>query len=277
MKKLVIPAVFAVLVAAVFLLLKYSVAPSPIRIMAPSVFEGPQAIGEAAYKRFYDPLSRASYAVFGIPPQPPFHVRVVEGFLAAAKAAGKGFDVALLEPGLPAPALPEGMVSEPLDFNGRDPQAIAERMKSLAAAGKRVFVYTVSLHSTHSLPSNAIKRVEAALGQRLFTITGGVLVVRPTHEHLVDPPCVGIARDANGTSALGCLMLNASRGYYRKKPPLDRFVAAMIQPSAADFLLLVSDPETAQRAQTNINPEPRAPMPVKPSEGPEGRTGSPVD
>lgn len=276
MKKLAIPAALVAITAIVFLLLKYSVAPSPIKIMSPSTFERPDQSGAVVYKRFYDPLSRASFAVFGAPPRPEFHARIAEGFLAAAASVGKPYQAVLAEPALEPLREVHGASIEAFNINEPDLTAAAAKLKDLASQGKRVFIYTASTFSSHVLKENAIHRLEQALGQPLFALTSGTLVVRATHERLIDPPCVGIARDSHGTAGLGCLMLTTSRRFYRKKLPLDKWVSLMEQEAGGDFLLLTSSPEMAQRAE-RTGPQAPVPMPVRPDSGPAGRTASPVE
>ena len=249
MNKFVIPVILVVMAAIAIALLKYGAGPQPISIMSASSFDRPEQIGAVIFKRFYDPLSRSSVAVFGAPPAPEFHARIAEGFLAAAAQEGKRYDVVLFEPALEPLQNIAGATLEPLEFNRVDGAEAASKIKSFDAQGKRVFVYTASTFSSHALAGNAIHALEKAYGEPLFSLTSGTLVLRATHEFLIDPPCVGLERDVNGTANLGCLMLTASRHTYRKMLPLEKWTSIVDQEAPADFLLLTSSPELAARAE----------------------------
>jgi hypothetical protein len=263
----------------VFLLLKYGFVPQPVAIMTASKFDRPEQIGAVAFKRFYDPLSRAPFAVFGAPPRPEFHARIAEGFLLAAAAAGKKYDLVLAEPALEPLRETSGAQVESYELNREDMSELAARLRALASQGKRVLIYSASTFSSHALKGNAIARLEGALGEPLFALSSGTLVLRATHEFLVDPPCIGIARDQNGTAGLGCLMLSASRRLYRKQLPLDRYVAVMEQEAPADFLLMTSSPQMALRGERGPGSSPKPPPAsvIPPERAPESRTGSPLE
>jgi hypothetical protein len=138
-----------------------------------------------------------------------------------------------------------------------------DQIQRAAKEGKRALVYLPSIFSTHLLKGNVINRLEASTGQTFLTITASPLALKSDQEFLVDPPCVGVERDANGTADLGCVVLQSSRRTYRKKLPTDRFVAIMNSPHREDYLLMVASPgqgDDAEKANKEFRMNPPAPM-----------------
>lgn len=224
--------------------------PAPALIMKPSKFSQPEEIGAVTYRRFYVPIEQAKRVVIGVPPAPEWHQGVIRGFLKEAATLGYPFDLILAEEQMPALNL-DGLPSIEVQNVSMKTQSLADFGDKLAKAhaeGKRVLVYTVSIFSSHLLAGNPIDRYEKATGERLFSITTAPLALSAPEEHVVDPPCVGYERDSKGTAPLGCEILKASRGFYRKKIKADQYVAIMNSPRLDDYLLMIAPPQTSAAA-----------------------------
>lgn len=259
MKKLYALFVVATIVVGVFMTLKFGHRPPPVGIMKPSFFSDAEEIGAVIYRRFYVPIEQKKLVVFGVPPQPQWHQDIVRGFIKAAAAEKRPFEVLLMEPDMPA-----------LDLNGLPPIEVkqvqmntemmaefGDAVRAARSSGRRTLVFTASVFSTHLLKGNPITRFEHLTGDKLFTITSAPLVLRPDQEFMVDPPCVGAERDANGTADLGCAILMAGRLLYRKDLAQDRFVSIMQQNqengAADDYLLMTSYPGQDKDATEDDN------------------------
>lgn len=245
MKKLYFAALFAIMTAGIFVILKYGVKPQPEGIMKPSFFAQPEEIGAVVYRRFYVPIEQHKLVVFGIPPQPIWHQEILRGFIKAAALEHRPFEVLIEEEDMPALNQADLPVMETVRVrtNTSTQAEFAELLAKYKAQGKRILVHTASVFSSHYLKGNAILRYEQMSGENLFSITSAPLALQPNQEHLVDPPCVGGERDEMGTSDLGCAILQAGRRFYRKKLPQDQYVAIMNHKGPAmDYLLMVSAP-----------------------------------
>jgi hypothetical protein len=243
--KLSIAAFIVLILGGTLLLVRYGVAPQTISIMTPSFFDQPEQIGAVFYRRLYDPLTREKLVVFGIPPNPAYQERVLSGFLEAAQMEKHPYDLVLKEPSWKDPARTGGAQIVNFDFNQDDPEEMVQKVKELTSQGKHVLIYTVSLFSSHLIAGNAINRFEATWGAPVFAITTGTLSLAPEFEGLIDPPCVGSARDIQGLYRLGCAMMFESRGTYRKHlvaQAQKRFVAIATQQGGKDYLVQLIGP-----------------------------------
>lgn len=245
MNKLHIPFVIGVLAAGLFVVLKFGVHEAPVTIMEPAHYSRPEEIGRALHEGIGESVADQRVVAFGVPPQPEWHQRILRGFLRAAEEKGVPFDLLVIEEQMPRIDLSEFTKMEKITLSMNSPtQAeLIETLDRARTANQRVLIATVSLFSTHILRGNPINRYEKSTGTSVFSITTGPLSLRPDQEHLVDPPCVGSARDAKGTAELGCAMLAASRSLYRKQLASDQYIAMSRKHGPRpDHLLLVSFP-----------------------------------
>jgi hypothetical protein len=227
-------------------------------VMTPSFFDQPSEIGAVAFRRFYAEIQEQKIVVLGSPVEPAFHRDVVAGFLAAAKHDGAAFDVMITEEQMPDIVKPEGLTEKRVPTNSPTQSELVEALQDVQTKGQRAVVYMPSVFSTHILKGNPIERLEKTLGRKLLSITTAPLALANDQEYIVDPPCVGAERDNMGVSDLGCAILKAGRGFYRKmskanlsdsenakeKPDNQRrWVAIMNQPTQGeDYLLMISSP-----------------------------------
>lgn len=241
--RLYLPAMVLVLTIGMFVVLKFGYEKTPPVVIKPSNIGSPAETGEVVFKRFYMPIREAKLTAFGIPPQPTWHRQILEGFLRTAKREGTPFEVIIAEEQMPEFDLKElegvELVKVPTNTTTQ-----AELMDALQKyQGKRILLYLPSIFSTHILSASPIHRLEKALGYKILSFTTGPLALAADQEYLVDPPCLGAERDAGGTSDLGCAILKAGRGYYRKKVSQETWAIIMNQPTPAeDYLLMVSRP-----------------------------------
>lgn len=252
MKKLYFFLIFAILAGGIFLILKFGTKPQPVGIMKPSYFTAPHEIGAVVFRRFYVPIEDQRLVVFGVPMQPQWHHDIIRGFLGAAEAEKRPFDVLIFDEAMPSFTIENHPNIERLTvpLNSSTQGELVDLLEDLRARNKRALLVTASVFSTHILAGNPINRFEAMTGERVFSITSAPLALRPDQEHLVDPPCIGSVRDQNGTSDLGCAILSAGRRLYRKNIAQDRYVAIMQQNGAhLDYLLLISAPGQDQQPQ----------------------------
>ena len=171
------------------------------------------------YRHFYAPIEQEKLVVFGVPPQPSWQREIVRGFLQAAAAQGRPFDVVLEESEMPELDLTGISVAQivKIQSNTETQASLIDALQAAKASGKRVLLYTAGVFSSHLLKQNPLNRAEAAMGgKKFFSITSTPLAINPSEEFLVDPPCVGNERDEQGTAALGCEILRAGREQYRK-------------------------------------------------------------
>ena len=212
--------------------------------MKPSFFDKPEEIGETLYRRFYWPMEEQKRVVIGIPPQPEWNRQIIRGFLAGAAHEKKDFGALIAEqqmPDLDLSGLPPMEVVK-VSTTGTMQAQVVDALNRFSKEGKRVLIYLPSVFSTHTLKDNTVQRIEAQLGAQLFSVSIAPLALRFEQEYLINPACVGSERDENGTAKYGCTVLKASRRYYRKKVPQERWVAIMDSPAPNDYLLMVSTP-----------------------------------
>jgi hypothetical protein len=238
----------------------------PNVILTPSSFAQPAEIGTAIYRYFYAPIEQKKIVFFGLPPQPAWHQEILRGFLKAAAQEQRPFDLFIAEAEMPELNL-EGLPSMKivkLQTNTDTQSDLIEQLDLARKANQRVLVYTAAVLSSHLLPGNAITRLEANPSQpHYFAITSAPLSTGPAQEFEIDPPCVGSERDTDGTAALGCAIMSASRSYYRanikrekayfQKEHQDfyktKYVSIMQQNGVgADYLLMTSAPSDVAKA-----------------------------
>ncbi len=238
-------ALIVMIVATGFaMIFKVGYNPAPALIMKPSKFDQVEKIGAVAFRRFYVPIEQAKRVVIGVPPQPEWQRDVVRGFLMEAASLGFPFEVIIADAQMP-PLNLEGLPPVELhvvSLNSPTLTEFGDRLQEARAAGKRTLVYTISTYSTHLLEGNAINRYEKATGERLLSITSAPLALNATEERLVQPPCVGTEQGGAHLAPLGCEILKAGRGFYRKKIYADKFVAIMNAPGFDDYLLMIAAP-----------------------------------
>ena len=250
-RALYVSAVLVLVALGIIAILRFGYEPVPVKVMKPSYFDTAESVGETLYRRFYSPIEVYKVVVLGIAPQPDFHREIATGFLKAAAAQNKSFEVLITDaqmPPLDLAGVPAMEVIE-VPLNTHTQGEFIDKLREAKAKGKRTLIYTASIFSTHVLPGNVVDRYEKATGERLFSISTAPLALHPSQEYLVEPPCVGSERDANGTAPLGCTILKAGRGFYRKKLPQDRFVGIMVAPKPEDYLLMVSSPGQDEKAR----------------------------
>lgn len=211
--------VFLVTIIALLGMMREHSNPEPIPIMKPSYFKTASEIGTTVYRHFYAPIEQEKLVVFGVPPQPDWHREIVRGFLLGAAAQGRPFDLVLEESEMPELNLTgiTGAQVIKVQSNTETQAQLVDALQAAKASGKRVLLYTAGVFSSHLLKENPLNRVEHALGgKKFFSITSTPLALNSSEEFLVDPPCVGHERDAQGTAALGCEILRAGREQYRQ-------------------------------------------------------------
>lgn len=241
--------ILMIVTSGIAMILKFGYEPAPVKVMSPSFFDDAEQIGKALLRRFYSPVAQDKIVVFGLPPQPEFHRKVVLGFLAAAEAENVPFEVLVSEEQMPPLDISmfKGLEVVRIAMNGREGKDFIDLIRNLKSAGKRVFVYTASVFSSHLVADTPLDRYEKQTGEHLVTITSGPLALRSDQENMIDPPCVGSERDREGVAALGCAFLKSGRGFYRKHLSQEKFVAMMNSPKPADYLLMISYPGQAAR------------------------------
>jgi hypothetical protein len=254
MKKLYVLGLLLMMTVGVAAILKLGYKPVPIGIMKPSFFATAEEIGIVVFRRFYSPIIEKKLVFIGVPPQPDWNLEIVHGMLRAASAEKVPFEVVIAEaqmPGLDFTGLPPVELVT-IHTNSDTLAELVDQIQRVTKEGKRTLVYLPSVFSTHLLANNVVNRLEAITGQNYMTITTTPLALKADQEFLVDPPCVGDERDANGTASLGCVVLQSGRMTYRKKLPQDRFVAMMNSPQREDYLLMISFPnQGADAGQSN--------------------------
>jgi hypothetical protein len=237
--------ILAIMTAGIFATLRFGYVPSPVPVMSVSTFSTPEDLGVTVFKRFFSPISQYKLVVFGVPTQPEYQRQIIRGFIKAAADYQVPFDVLVAEadmPRLDLSGLPP-MEVEAIPTNSPTQAEFVDKIQALRKAGKRILVYVPSVYSTHLLVRNPIDRYEKSTGEHLFAITSETLSLNPNQERLVDPPCTGGERDSEGTAALGCAVMQASRGIYRKNlKPTDHFIAIMNSPKPEDYLLMTAAP-----------------------------------
>lgn len=249
-KRLYIPFLLLIVTAGMLTVLKAGYTPPPVKMMKPSFFDKTEEIGAVVFRRAFPAVETQAVVAFGIPPQPDWHQGIVRGFLKAAAAENRPFAAIISEEQMPKLNLEgfSGLEEVVVPTNSQTQSELVDALKKFAAEKKRVLLYMPSVFSTHMISGNPIERLEKTLGTRVVSFTSGPLSLRNEQEYLVDPPCVGSERDSNGTSTLGCTILQSGRGYYRKKVPQDRWVAIMNSPKPDDYLVMASTPNQGSDA-----------------------------
>lgn len=229
--------------------------------MKPSFFEKPEQIGAVALKRFYAPLAGEHAVILGLPTNRDWAAEVARGFASAANENQRAFAKIFIEKKMDqkmrdmlATLTPE---LKEIDTNSESLTELGEAVTQALQSKERVLVVMPNIYSTHLVDGNPISRLEKVVnlpGREegkavgLFSLTVGPLALEAAQEKELDPICIGSERDGSGTADLGCAILMAGRGYYRKQildsePGVrSRFVAVMQAPKPNDYLLLVREP-----------------------------------
>jgi len=250
-----------VVTVGIALTIKYGYRPAPKRIMKPSYFERPEQIGAVALKRFYAQLASEYPVVLGLPTNRDWSKDVAVGFVAAAKENQREFVKIFIEKKMDQSVRDALAALTPLmieiDTNSGSLSELGDAVTQSIVSKERVLVVMPNIYSTHLLEGNPITRLEKlldipgreegmALG--LFSVTVGPLALEAAQEKEIDPICIGSERDGSGTADLGCAIIMAGRGFYRKQilesepGARSRYIAIMQSPKPNDYLLLVREP-----------------------------------
>ncbi len=241
--------------------IKYGYRPAPARIMKPSFFENGEQIGVVALKRFYAQLADEHVVVLGLPTNRDWAKDVARGFVAAAKENQRTFAKVFVEKKMDQTLRDTLKLMTPtlieIDTNSESLSELGDAVTQAIRAKERILVVMPNIYSTHLVEGNPISRLEKLIdfpgrdegkSVGIFSVTVGPLALEAAQEKELDPICIGSERDGSGTADLGCAILMAGRGFYRKQI-LDsesglrsRFVAVMQAPKPNDYLLLVREP-----------------------------------
>lgn len=246
---------FAMVTLGVVLTLKFGYTPAPQRIMGPSLFTHAADVGAVVIKRFYGPLAEEDVVILGLPTNRDWSAEVMKGFIEAASANQRGFQSAVIEQRMPESVRKELQALIPaareIETNSQTMAELGDLVSEAQNKKQRLLVVVPNLYSSHLMEGALLRRLEVAMGLKrpLFALTSGPLALNAEQEKELDPTCLGSERDAAGTAPLGCAIMNAGRGYYRKrlleKEPdaRKRFAAIMQAPGANDYLLLIREPQ----------------------------------
>ncbi len=236
--------VLSMMAIGIFSIMRFGYEPAPVGVMKPTMFSHPEELGAVTYRRFYSPIESKKLVVVGVPPQPEWHREIVKGMIKAAIAEKTPFNSIIIEEQMPPFDVSEfaNLQVHKLPTNSKTQAELIDKISELKKNGERILVYMPSVYSTHAIEGNAVSRYEKTTGETLFSITTGPLSLGPDQEHLVDPPCVGSARDERGTAKLGCMILQSSRMQYRKNLKAEKWIGFMTSPKPEDFLLMVAAP-----------------------------------
>lgn len=250
-----------VVTVGIALTIKYGYRPAPVRIMKPSFFEKPDQIGAVALKRFYAQLASEYPVILGLPTNRDWSLGVAVGFISAAKQNQREFSKIYVEKKMDkslrdALATLTPAVIE-IDTNSESLAELGDAVLQSISQKERVLVVMPNLYSTHLIEGNPITRLEKmvdlpgrdegkAVG--LFSVTVGPLALEAKQEKEIDPICIGSEKDGAGTADLGCAIVMAGRGFYRKQilesePGVrSNYIAIMQAPKPNDYLLLIREP-----------------------------------
>lgn len=249
---------FIMVTLGVILTLKFGYKPAPQRIMGPSFFSQAEDVGAIAIKRFYAPLAEEDVVILGLPSNRDWAAAFLKGFIEAAKANQREFKMAVIERQMPESVRSElhGLfpAAREIDSNTETMTELGDAVAEAQTKKEKLLVIVPNVYSSHLLQDAPLRRLEKAkdLQRPLFALTSGPLALEPAQEKELDPVCLGSERDGSGTAPLGCAIMQAGRGYYRKqvldKEPdaRKRFSAIMQAPGANDYLLLIREPQLTQ-------------------------------
>lgn len=250
-----------VVTVGIALTLKYGYRPAPKRIMKPSYFDKPEQIGAVALKRFYAQLANEYPVILGLPTSRNWSKDVALGFAMAAKENQREFAKIFVEKKMDQ-ALRDALATLTpnlieIETNTQSLSELGDAVTQSMAQKVRILVVMPNIYSTHLVEGNPISRLEALVdrpgrkegkAEGLFSVTVGPLALEAAQEKEIEPICIGSERDGSGTANLGCAIIMAGRGFYRKQilesePGIrSRYIAVMQEPKPNDYLLLVREP-----------------------------------
>lgn len=207
-------------------------------LIAANYVESAWSAGEVVWQKLREEIRAEKHIVFGVQGSSRDHVDLVRGLMASAEKEDKNFQIKIREKRVRDEDLPE-IRSWPAVDSKRNPKELV----SLLRESESSVLLVPSVYSSHIVGETPVSKVEKQMKIKFLTLSIVRFVTAPEDINKTTPPCdaMGSFGEA-GMSALGCMIRRKSSSIFRNKLDRQRYVLAMGQTSAKDYIIYLNSP-----------------------------------
>tara|TARA_B110001454_G_scaffold106457_1_gene100256 strand:+ start:100252 stop:101001 length:750 start_codon:yes stop_codon:yes gene_type:complete len=229
MKKSTLAYIFgasAVIIGGVYFAVTFGLKPKPIPKISWSHFVNPQEFGSSVYKRLRLEILGQNLIFFGVLPERQDHYLAWKGLFDSLENENK-FEHIIVDSSLPYKELiPSTEVISMIE----NQTAVVNTIKDIIASKKRVAIVLPTTYMSYLVKDN----FNALLTRSLYDQTEGrkfdvdwitfsmsSFPIKREDEHAMEIPCDTDVKDADGSGALGCMIVMKARTLYRQKERIE--------------------------------------------------------
>ena len=239
-------ALISLVVIGMGFVINVGMTPKPVRMVKPSYFDSPEAIGALIWSRFGKRFRSEPNMVIGVQPGSVDQERVALGFLSAAEAAGVVFKQRIKEARLDLDEFVQREEKGKTWISLNLQKSNVEFLRYMSTAGN-VFIFP-STFTSHVIGNTPVFKAEKKIGKKVLTISFVNLATSLEALGKLKPVCDGRAAfGEDSIAALGCAARRQSLMTFRKKMDRTRYVMAMEQTGEKDYLVFVAPPKRVSK------------------------------
>lgn len=244
MKHLYWIGVIIVIAGGIFIARSISVSPETQTLIPFSQVATPEDMGQKVFTGLQAEIKQAPVLLLGVTPNSIEDLELWRGFLEAAESAGVKYEIIIVEPKLPYVELFQTAAHFDIKAEmGR----FAEGLVAAKEKGLRTVVIVPSIYSSQLLKSNPADRLQKEFSISFLSLSVVKFPLTKEQEASFDPKCVrGDGVDPEGTSPLGCLIINLARPTYRQKMEANKLSTQLERVSKNDYLILLNRNPSSQ-------------------------------
>ncbi len=234
-----------VIIGGVFFAVTYGLTPQPIPKISWSHFVSPADYGSNIYKRMRLEVQSHNLLFLGVLPERENHYYAWKGFLDSLEPEFK-FEHLIVETSLPhknlLPFTEEINLIENQQTVIRSIKDIINSKKKVVIVVPTTFISYLVRDNFYSLLNHSIYESEQGLKFDVdwltFSLSSFPLVRED--ERKMEIPCDTDVKDANGTGALGCMIITKARSFYRNKRVDGKIPGTLDQIGTKEYLGLIN-------------------------------------
>lgn len=225
---------FVLIVLGVAAVLAFGINPKPVDKINLSEFENNQVVVSSVLHSLRQEIKNLPIFILGVDPQDPTHNEFIMKFLELSSEPGLKFDGVLFDQSL---SIPKGLETEIFSI-ANEKERFLSGIQTALDKKIRLLVVVPNLIAASILPMGISKDLKIKYPEPIFmSLSLSNFPRNREQEPALSIPCNTGEEDLSQTSKLGCLILQKSRGLYRKKMKKDAVIGFMIQVGMTDYVL----------------------------------------
>lgn len=234
-----------VVIGGIYFAIAFGLKPKPIPKISWSHFANPEEFGTNIYKRLRLEIQSHNLLFLGIMPGRPNHYLVWKGFLDSLEPEYK-FEHLIIDSSLEHKQLLP--FTEEINLI-ENQQAVVASIKDIINTKKKVVIILPTTYISYLVRDNFYSLLNRSLyqvenGSRFdvdwLTFSLSSFPLSRDEEKFLEIPCDTEIKDADGSGALGCMILMKSRTLYRKKRIEGKIPGVLDQIGTKEYLGLIN-------------------------------------